>query len=321
MLFPFVEAYFETDWMRDPRVEIIAEDGRNFLRHTAATYDIISLELGEVSRPGVAFFYTVDFYARVRERLTSGGYLVQFVPLRFLKEDQFRGVVRSFLTVFPQSILWYNTSELLLIGSVDDAFNIAEGRLLGVDEEVQADLQYSHWGGVSYYLNQPHVFWGGYLMGAEGLASATVEADVYWDDRPVLDYETVQNAESDELAFAEMLYKYRGSIDALMPGEVDARIAEVQNKNLREIAARVFVREASDLTPARAHETYCNALCRGDSPASRVSGCASHVRGCDDATGAFAGCRKTLCAGFGTRSRRCSRAEWPRCGVSPLGTA
>ncbi len=264
-LFPFVEEYFEADWMRDPRVEIVAEDGRNFLRHTAGIYDIVSLELGEVSRPGVAFFYTVDFYARARERLAPGGYLVQFVPLHFLSEDQFRGVVRSFLTVFPQSVLWYNTSELLLIGSADDAFNVAQGKLLGMDEEIQADLQYSHWGGVAYSLNQPHVFWGGYLMGAEGLASATVEADVYWDDRPVLDYETVQNEESDELVFAEMLYKYRDSIDALISGEVDARIAAVQNKNLREIAARVFVRQASDLIPAREHRriaTLCEEAIR-----------------------------------------------------------
>ncbi len=264
-LFPFVEEYFETDWMRDPRVEIVAEDGRNFLRHTAGTYDIISLELGEVSRPGVAFFYTVDFYARARERLAPGGYLVQFVPLHFLSEDQFRGVVRSFLMVFPQSVLWYNTSELLLIGVADDVFNIAQGKLLRMDEEIQADLQYSHWGGMAYSLNQPHVFWGGYLMGAEGLASATVEADVYWDDRPVLDYETVQNAESDGLVFAEMLYKYRDSIDALIPGEVDARIADVQNKNLREIAARVFVRQASDLIPAREHRriaTLCEEAIR-----------------------------------------------------------
>ncbi len=264
-LFPFVEEYFEADWMDDPRVEIVAEDGRNFLRHTAGIYDIVSLELGEVSRPGVAFFYTVDFYARARECLAPGGYLVQFVPLHFLSEDQFRGVVRSFLTVFPQSVLWYNTSELLLIGSADDAFNVAQGKLLGMDEEIQADLQYSHWGGVAYSLNQPHVFWGGYLMGAEGLASATVGADVYWDDRPILDYETVQNEESDELVFAEMLYKYRGSIDALMPGEVDARIAAVQNKNLREIAARVFVRQASDLIPAREHRriaTLCEEAIR-----------------------------------------------------------
>ena len=252
-LFSFVREYFETDWMGDPRVEVISEDGRNFLRHTAVTYDIISLELGEVSRPGVAFFYTVDFYERARQRLTSGGYLVQFVPLRFLTEDQFRGVVRSFLAVFPQSILWYNTSELLLIGSADNAFNIGQEKLSGMDEQVHADLQYSHWGGVEYSLNQPHVFWGGYLMGAEGLASATVEADTYWDDRPILDYETVQNEGSDELAFAEMLYKYRDSIDTLIPGEMDARIADVQNKNLREIAARVFVRQASDLVPAREH--------------------------------------------------------------------
>ena len=99
-LFSFVREYFETDWMGDPRVEVISEDGRNFLRHTAVTYDIISLELGEVSRPGVAFFYTVDFYERARQRLTSGGYLVQFVPLRFLTEDQFRGVVAQFSVCF-----------------------------------------------------------------------------------------------------------------------------------------------------------------------------------------------------------------------------
>ena len=63
--------------------------------------------------------------------------------------------------------MWYNTSELLLIGAKDDAFKIAEGKLLGLDEEIQADLQYSHWGGVAYSLNQPHVFLG-WLFDGDG---------------------------------------------------------------------------------------------------------------------------------------------------------
>ncbi len=249
-LFPFIRQHFETDWMRDPRVQIISEDGRNYLRHTAATYDIISLELGEISRPGVAFFYTIDFYQRARQRLLSGGYLVQFVPLRFLTPDQFRGIIRSFLTVFPQSILWYNTSELLLIGTIDSAFNI---KPMHMDKRIHTDLQYSYWGGVEHHLNQPHVFFGGYLMGPASLSIMTSRANTYSDNRPVLDYETAQNERTHEPAFIEMLANHLDPIHTLIPGETDARIAAIQNKNLREIAARVFVRQAMELIPTQNH--------------------------------------------------------------------
>ena len=252
-LFPFIQQHFETDWMRDPRVQIIAEDGRNYLRHTAGTHDIISLELGEVSRPGVAFLYTVDFYRHARQRLLPGGYLVQFVPLRFLTPEQFRGLVRSFLTVFPQSLLWYNTSELLLIGTTESAFNLAPREQLVADKQIYTDLQYSHWGGAEHHLNQRHVFLGGFLMGPVGLASITENAGTYSDNRPILDYTSAQNAPSHERAFAEMLADHLEPISTLIPGETDARIDAIQKKNLREIAARVFVRQASECIPARDH--------------------------------------------------------------------
>ena len=51
----------------------IAEDGRSYVRHTDAEYDLISLEVGQVFRPGVAPFYTVEFYRDARERLRPGG--------------------------------------------------------------------------------------------------------------------------------------------------------------------------------------------------------------------------------------------------------
>ena len=252
-LFPFIQQHFETGWMRDPRVQIIAEDGRNYLRHTAEMYDLISLELGEVSRPGVAFLYTVDFYRHAQQRLLPGGYLVQFVPLRFLSPDQFRGLVRSFLTVFPQSALWYNTSELLLIGTAGPSFDIALREQAFAGGEIFADLQYSQWGGEEHHLNQRHVFLGGFLMGPAGLVGIAGDGDVFWDDRPILDYAAAQNARGHERAFAELLADHLEPISALIPGEADARIAAIQKENLREIAARVFVRQASDLIPARDH--------------------------------------------------------------------
>ena len=256
-LFPFIRKHFDTEWISDPRVKIIREDGRNYLRHTASTYDIISLELGEVSRPGIAFFYTTDFYQQTRQRLNHSGYLIQFVPLRFLTENQFRGIVHSFLTVFPQSILWYNTSELLLIGTTSETFNVSPDLLKQrlTNEQIHTDLQYSHWGGVEHYLNQPHVFLGGYLMSPPNLSKLATNAVTYSDNRPILDYETVQNATelSNELAFTKILYNHLDPINTLIPSETDTLISAIQTKNLREIAARVFVRQASDLISTRNH--------------------------------------------------------------------
>ena len=82
-IFAFVRKHFDSGWMDDERVHLVAEDGLNYIHHTDATYDVISLEAGQIFRPGVAFFYTTDFYRRARERLNPGGVLTQFVPVAF----------------------------------------------------------------------------------------------------------------------------------------------------------------------------------------------------------------------------------------------
>jgi hypothetical protein len=67
----------------------------------------------------------------------------------FFSADQFRGVIRTFLAVFPHSQLWYNTSELLLIGVNGDEFNFAPAQLqrLTANPKMQQDLQYAYWDG------------------------------------------------------------------------------------------------------------------------------------------------------------------------------
>ena len=219
-IFSFIRPHFDSSWMEDPRVELIGADGRNYLRHTPSTYDVISLELGQLSRPGVASFYTIDFYRQVKRRLRSGGFLVQFVPLSLLTADHFRSTVQSFLAVFPHSLLWYNTSELLLIGSgenfaIDRA--IVEGRLSS--KKIRRDLEYSHWGGPLYWLNRSQVFWGSYLMESGGLAKLANEAPVYGDDRPVLDYAVARAFvnRTNALPTLDLLQKHLQPFATLMP--------------------------------------------------------------------------------------------------------
>jgi spermidine synthase len=65
-IFEFIREHFDSKWMDDGRVALIREDGRNYLRYSDAMQDVISLEVGQIFRPGVAFFYTADFYRRAR---------------------------------------------------------------------------------------------------------------------------------------------------------------------------------------------------------------------------------------------------------------
>ena len=65
-LIDLVSQHFNAAWMQDPRVHLIVEDGRNYVAHTPEQYDLISIEVGQIYRPGVASFYTADFYRHVR---------------------------------------------------------------------------------------------------------------------------------------------------------------------------------------------------------------------------------------------------------------
>ena len=120
---PLLIRFFNGDWLTEGSVarqrtdiEMITADGRNYLAHTGAKYDIVSVEVGKVFQPGVASYYTHEFYQAARQRLNEGGVLSQSIPLEYITLPEFQSAVATFLETFPNSQLWYNTSELLLMG-------------------------------------------------------------------------------------------------------------------------------------------------------------------------------------------------------------
>jgi spermidine synthase len=184
------------NWMSRDEVEMIIDDGRNYVSHTSKTYDLISLEVGQVFRPGVATFYTREFYQEARERLTPGGVICQFVPMNFLTREDFRSVVGTFVETFPQSVLWYNTSELLLVGTNAERIELPESRISYLETEaIQQDLNFAYWGGGRQYLQKKHVFLGGFLCGPSQLRAMTAGAEIYVDDRPLLEYLRLRDLE------------------------------------------------------------------------------------------------------------------------------
>ena len=190
-VFELIDAWFPSAWLHDPRTHALAEDGNNHLAHTAARYDVISIEVGQTVRTGVGGFYTVDFYQRARQRLAPGGLVSQFLPLLYFPTPLLARAVASFVSVFPDAALWYNRSELLLLGFTRPP-TLRRPEVARVVE----DLRYAHWGGPQEYLANPTVLAAGFLLDGEGLRALAGDAAPFRDDPPELDFEVSALRES-----------------------------------------------------------------------------------------------------------------------------
>jgi len=92
----------------DPRVDITIEDGRHHLRTTGDRYDVIIVDSTHPRAVDSWLLYTREFYSLARSRLDREGFFVQWVPLHGLSVDEFRIIVHTFLSEFPQGSMWAN---------------------------------------------------------------------------------------------------------------------------------------------------------------------------------------------------------------------
>jgi spermidine synthase len=270
-------------WMDDPRVRLLAEDGRSFLSHTAERYDVISLELGQVFRPSVAPFYNLELYARARAHLRPAGIVSQFLPLSFFEPEELQRAIASFVAVFPESFLWYNASELLLLGFRDAPAAIDGARFAKelARPELQQDLAFSHWGGREHELGRAEVLVGGLLLGPAELQQLSAGAPPLRDDLPELEYRASARVLDplQELANAELIGAHLAPVEHL-PGSLRRsldrdQVNEIQHLNagallidaqLRRVAALSAQGEVGELesllTAARVHNPEHVALNR-----------------------------------------------------------
>jgi spermidine synthase len=103
---------------RDPRLNLMAGDGRHFLGTTDRTYDLISCD---PTHPilGSGSLYTTDYFELCRDHLNPGGMVSQYLPLHKLGDREFRGLIATFGAVFPHSTVWLGHYHAVLLGSLE----------------------------------------------------------------------------------------------------------------------------------------------------------------------------------------------------------
>ncbi|MBN1983675.1 MAG: fused MFS/spermidine synthase, partial [Chitinivibrionales bacterium] len=249
-LYPLIKKHFSADWSSDPRVSLVVDDGKNYLKHSTERFDIISVEVGQTFRPGLASFYTKDFYAHAAKKLKSGGMLCQFVPLVFFTPTEYKALISTFISVFPNSILWYNDYEFILTGFTDAAGTLDPKRLTEATSltKVKGDMEYAYWGGPAYTLIRKENFIGSIIMGPAGLKRFSKNAPLLCEDKPSLEYSisSHQKYSVDNLKdMVKLVKQYRENPSAYIAtihgDTIDASlISHVQNANLNNIIAQEY---------------------------------------------------------------------------------
>jgi spermidine synthase len=129
--------------LRDRRLRIIIQDGRNHLLTTSKRYDVITADATHPWSADSWILYTREFYELVRLRLSKGGLFCQWVPLHWLSPEDYRCILRTIRTVFPEVSLWYTGSYTVALAGNErlylDPGKIAERmRRAGVREDLES---------------------------------------------------------------------------------------------------------------------------------------------------------------------------------------
>jgi spermidine synthase len=147
----------------DPRVEVVIDDGRNYLASTPGAFDVVVGDLLVPWRPAEAPLYTQEHFEAVRRALRADGVFCLWLPLYQLSPDQLAIVVRTFLEVFPTATLWRGNFDpdeatLALVGHLGARAlepDAIDARLLALARSGEGNPFLQHPAGMWLYLVGP----------------------------------------------------------------------------------------------------------------------------------------------------------------------
>jgi spermidine synthase len=108
--------------LSDPRLRMIVDDARTYLRVNPKKYDLIVSEPSHPWVPGVANLFTREFFAIGRDRLQDDGVFVQWLQIYQLSNESLRSVLATFHEAFPHVAVFRvggaaKGKDLILLGS------------------------------------------------------------------------------------------------------------------------------------------------------------------------------------------------------------
>jgi spermidine synthase len=196
----------------DPRLNLIIQDGKNYVHMTDRKYDIIySGPIHPQSNQGSAALYTREYFEDCRDRLKEGGFQCLWLPLHVTNPVYFKIILKTFMEVYPYITLWQlphtenSASHPHLIGSLQPVFPDYEVVAEKLSRTaVQKDLKRLH----DTRFSEPYEFFAQLAMDREHL-EGWIEGvhSLNTDDLPVVEFyrHTVNLVASSKASKAKLL--------------------------------------------------------------------------------------------------------------------
>jgi spermidine synthase len=102
----------------DPRVHLVSEDGRNALLVTTERYDLVGIEISSIWFAGAANLYAREFYEIVRDRLSEGGVLQQWVQFHHMPRRDLASVLATVRSAFPHVALYAHGNQGVIVAAL-----------------------------------------------------------------------------------------------------------------------------------------------------------------------------------------------------------
>ncbi len=256
---------YNGDLGNSDKTRIIIEDGRNFVAHIKENYDIITLEPSPPEEAGIVNLYTKEFYQQCKSKLNQDGIMSQWLPIYNTHPDETSRIIKTFISVFPDSILWYNTADLMLLG-FNGKIHLDESKISSLlqKDKISKDLNISYPGNENR-LNDTDSFFACLLMGPEELKKISSSASLITDNHPDLEYtflkyESLENRpEWLEIYNAEIIREFLVPVRVFLPFMHEDRLINVENIRAKYIS-HLFADAYNRLAVARANKDLNEAI-------------------------------------------------------------
>ena len=191
-------------------IELVIDDGRNFLLSSRDTYQIIT---GDATHPTSAdswVLYTKEFYELCRAHLSADGIMAQWLPFHGLPPVDSKTIVRTFQHVFPHATLWRSNNYSIMVGTMQP--QVIDWELLNekmAPPRVYRSLEDIDMGNVFALLNS-------LVMDEVALRRYVGEGPLNTDDHPYISFVSPKGYSSGSWEVLEDLAPYRTSALSLL---------------------------------------------------------------------------------------------------------
>jgi spermidine synthase len=107
------------DVLNRRNVEVVLDDGRNHLKMTDETYDVISSHPNFPSLTGSGALFAKEYLELARDRLAPGGTMCHYAPVWRIRTADVKTIVGTFLEVFPHVRMFSTGMSMVLLGRME----------------------------------------------------------------------------------------------------------------------------------------------------------------------------------------------------------